>query len=169
MPLVKYPDPRLRVVSRRIDECENVSLELIGEILFWMKHPHVQSISAPQLGFSVRVIAIKWASEHLILINPEIVKHSDQTFSSIEGCLSFPGDVFYGMTRWKQVKVTGKLLWGVRGGDTPPSGTYKVHGLEAASFQHEIDHLDGLLISRGLSTRRLSIVGRAGKRRAAHG
>ncbi|KKM87064.1 hypothetical protein LCGC14_1272670 [marine sediment metagenome] len=168
MPLVKYPDPRLRVVSRPIPECENVSLDLIGEIYWWMKHPHVQSISAAQLGYSVRVIAIRWGPEQFILINPEIVNHSDQTFSSIEGCLSFPGDVFYGMTRWKQVKVTGKLLWGVRGGDIPPYKSLTANGLDAASFQHEIDHLDGKLISRGLATERRRFGSRQ-RRREEHG
>ncbi len=102
------------------------------------------SIAAPQLGWSVRVIA--FYPNHLylerdgieVLVNPEITKERNFAVLS-ETCLSIPGKEFM-VRRAKQVKVKGLTLEG-----RPKS--YKAAGILAQALQHEINHLDGILIS----------------------
>ena len=103
------------------------------------------SIAAPQLGVSARVIAFypnylyKEKDGIEVLINPEIVKIRDFVILN-ETCLSIPGNT-YTVRRAKSVKVRGLTTDG-----RPKS--YKAAGLLAQVFQHEINHLDGILIDK---------------------
>ncbi len=102
------------------------------------------SLAAPQLGLSIRVIAFYPNHRYLekdgieVLINPEITSERDFIVLS-EYCLSIPKKEFT-VRRAKSVKVKGLTLEG-----RPKS--YKAAGLLAQALQHEINHLDGILIS----------------------
>lgn len=99
-------------------------------------------IAAPQIGEPVRLICVRWGNEVLRLINPVIVKAKDKRFMSIEGCLSVPG--VYKIPRPTVVKVHGIRV---------PTGepiTFKARDLDSAMFCHEIDHLDGITIDKGV-------------------
>lgn len=103
------------------------------------------SIAAPQLGESIRVIA--FYPNHLykerdsinILINPELVK-TRKLVNLTETCLNLPGKK-YTVRRASLVKVRGLNLDG-------KLVTYRAHSLFAQALQHEINHLDGILIDK---------------------
>ncbi len=79
----------------------------------------------------------KNASEAIVIINPKIIKHSLRTITEEEGCLSVPG-IFGSVKRWQSVTVE----YLDREGHTQKM---TARGLLARVFQHEIDHLDGIL------------------------
>jgi peptide deformylase len=77
------------------------------------------------------------AGKLYIMANPKIIKHSRETVSGVEGCLSLPG-LLGDVDRYESVVITGQD----RHGDTM---RIKASGWLARVFQHEIDHLDGKL------------------------
>jgi peptide deformylase len=110
-------------------------------ILLCHSHNKALGLSAPQLGVLSRVIVCKYGEDYIGIINPEIVKKSDRTFPSVEGCLSIAGGRRrFIVMRSKKVKVKGLTTNG-------KPITYKGRGFFGAALQHEIDHLDGILIS----------------------
>ena len=99
-------------------------------------------LAAPQIGQPIRLITFDPTAEHdqpSALLNPEIVSHSKHTVEKIEGCLSCKG--FEGwVTRYEKVTVKGQALNG-------KMVTLKAEGLLARILQHEIDHLEGIVIT----------------------
>jgi len=102
-------------------------------------------LAAPQVGISQKVIVVEYAEEEdkkpksFAVINPEIIKTSAETELGIEGCLSIPNLVGE-VERFSAVVVKGSNQMGkpVR---------IKANGWLARIFQHEIDHLDGILFT----------------------
>lgn len=95
-------------------------------------------LSANQIGYSVRIIAIRKGikDEFQIMLNPRIINHSTSTQTQIEYCLSLPAR---NITRWNTIDVLYET----------PSGILRKErfvGLKAAIIQHEIDHLNGKII-----------------------
>ena len=99
-------------------------------------------LAAPQVGQLIRMITFDPTPERDypgVLINPEILSHSKDTVEKIEGCLSCKG--FEGwVTRYEKVTVKGLSLTG-------KVIKLKADGLLARIFQHEIDHLEGIVIT----------------------
>ena len=102
-------------------------------------------LSAPQVGVNLRVIVIQLMSAGKLvgpvqeMINPVITNYSDDTMEYEEGCLSIPGE-YIRIDRPRSIHVKFQTL----------SGKYKkwfLKGLEARIVQHEIDHLDGVLMT----------------------
>ena len=102
-------------------------------------------LSAPQVGVNLRVIVIQLMSAGKLvgpvqeMINPVITNYSDDTMEYEEGCLSIPGE-YIRIDRPRSIHVKFQTL----------SGKYKkwfLKGLEARIVQHEIDHLDGILMT----------------------
>ena len=102
-------------------------------------------LSAPQVGINLRVIVIQLMSAGKLvgpvqeMINPVITNYSDDTMEYEEGCLSIPGE-YIRINRPRSIHVKFQTL----------SGKYKkwfLKGLEARIVQHEIDHLDGVLMT----------------------
>ena len=125
--------------------CEVVALKEGEEIGVRLLHELRQSengigLAANQIGINKRVCVIN-VKEPIILINPEIVEKSDETFMFPEGCLSFPKDKVR-TTRYVSIKVIadnyeGKLSFSADSKDIDDA-------FECACVQHEIDHLDGV-------------------------
>ncbi len=138
LPIVVYPDPRLRKKAKEIENPKDpVVRELILDMLETMKKNNGLGLAAPQVGKSVRLCAVKFERKTYILVNPKIKSKSWSKEVAEEGCLSFPGQ-FIPVKRSKKVKViaqdkTGKKI------------SITAKGLLARAFQHEIDHLDGIL------------------------
>lgn len=110
---------------------------LIDDLLQTMKAENGVGIAAPQVGVKERVIIVETDRGPEAFINPKIVSRSLNMTNSHEGCLSVPG--VYGLVkRHKHVKVRAKD----RHGNVV---SMKAKGLPAIIFQHEIDHLDGVL------------------------
>lgn len=148
--IVKAPNPILYKVSEPVKSIDGYIKELANEMMTYISrvtHIPCGGLAAVQLGEPVRLIAIMWNMyspefrEPVIIINPEIVKKSLKMVESREGCLSIgDGTSIYLVKRYKLVKVVGLDLNGER-------VTYKERGMPGFALQHEIDHLNGRLVS----------------------
>jgi peptide deformylase len=111
-------------------------------------------LAAPQIGVSKRITVIdlsnqKNADEKIVLVNPEII-HKEGKQVAEEGCLSLP-DIRDKVSRAAKVKVRAQDLEGK---------TIELEGTEllARAFQHEIDHLDGILFPWRLSALKRDLI-----------
>jgi len=139
-PVLIEPNPELRKKSEIISDDRFTSPEmklLIQELKETMVKENGVGIAAPQIGVHDRVIIAETDGVALAYMNPEITERSFRMIESEEGCLSVPG--CWGMVK-RHRSVTVKA--------TTEDGTrtiIKAKGLLSVIFQHEIDHLDGIL------------------------
>ena len=144
--IVKYPHPSLRSENAIIteDELKDGSISKLAKEMFLVMYAaQGVGLAAPQVGVNKRLMvynptgdAKKWLDE-VVLVNPQIVKTSDGTDVETEGCLSFP-DMNGNVQRHKWIQVQALT----------PKGRKvkkKFTGWEARIFQHEYDHLDGVV------------------------
>lgn len=114
--------------------------EFIGSMKETMIHANGIGLAAPQVGRNIRVIVVKLQYGDIQeMINPTIKWYSDHTVSIEEGCLSIP-DHYIDITRPSKISISFQDL----------SGKYKrwkLKSLESRIVQHEIDHLDGVLMT----------------------
>ena len=140
LPIIHEPNLVLRTPSKEIDLVKwgKAELEkLAQDMVHTMKNAPGVGLAAPQIGQSLRLIIVERAPKPLVLINPEIVSHSLRRHILEEGCLSVLGK--YGLIkRWRSVKVRAQTL------DGQPF-EITAQGFLAQIFQHEIDHLNGIL------------------------
>jgi len=141
--VLKFPDKRLREISTPIEKITDEIRELARDMLDVMYDEPGIGLAAPQVGEAVRLIVVdtEWTAEDaeqnpLVLVNPEILERSGQ-ISWTEGCLSVP-DFEADVDRAAQVRLRAVNL---EGEDLEIDATE----LQAVCFQHEIDHLDGVL------------------------
>ena len=143
MKLLYYPDPRLRTTSKEIGEVDEQLRESIPEMFKIMYRARGVGLAGPQVGMHRRIIVANLTgdpeetAEERVFINPEIVDKAGEVREE-EGCLSLPGMAPV-ILRAEQVTVKYRDLEG----NVVERPT---EGLEAKLFQHEIDHLDGILI-----------------------
>jgi len=140
--IIKYPNPLLRKKSTKVDDISSVQ-KLCSDILETMEKEKGIGLSAVQIGEIVRICAIhkdadKSLNEHIIMINPKIFSFSREKCQEDEGCLSFPGK-FEKIKRSKKIKVRYTDVSG-------QEKKIKATGLFARVIQHELDHMDGVLI-----------------------
>lgn len=135
------PNPDLRISSEpvSVSELETPELtKLIADLIDTMRAENGVGIAAPQVGIRKRVIIVDTGENTpQAFLNPEIVSTSLAKIDSEEGCLSVPG-VFGIVRRHKWVKVRAMM----------PNGDLveiKAEGFPATIFQHETDHLNGVL------------------------
>lgn len=95
-------------------------------------------LAAPQIGKSVRIIAVGSENDPIVMVNPEITFTSKEKAVANEGCLSLPGEE-YKIERAKKVRFKYYTIDGRK-------IKAKAKGLFARVVQHEIDHLNGILI-----------------------
>ncbi len=139
--IIQSSNPVLRSKSAPVANCNYETKQLIEEMILLCRTHRALGLSAPQLGVLSRVIVCKYGEDYVGIINPEIVKKSDRTVPSVEGCLSISGGKRkFTVIRSKIVKVKGRTTNG-------KPVTYKGRDAFGVSLQHEIDHLDGILIS----------------------
>jgi peptide deformylase len=142
-----YPDARLRGVSKPLEEEEDFNddlVDLIADLRETMQHYRGVGLSAPQIGVMKRVVVITGdprAAEPLVLVNPVITHLSGNRKLMREGCLSFPG-VFEMVMRSFKVRVS--FLFPDK---LDQRYSMKLAGLQAHVVQHELEHLDGILLS----------------------
>ncbi len=115
------------------------SLERLAEDMVRIMREHDGvGLAANQIGRLKRIFVAAYEDEEYAIVNPVIETRSEATEKDIEGCLSIPGT---------RVEVERPLAVAVTGQD--PSGApvrVEAESLLARIFQHEIDHLDGILI-----------------------
>ena len=141
--VLQFPDRRLREVSQPIAAVTDEIRELAQDMLDVMYDEPGIGLAAPQLGVPVRLVVVDvgWTEEDgernpRVLVNPEIV-HAEGNVTWNEGCLSVP-DFQAEVERAERVRLRAQDL------DGNPL-EIEAEGLEAVCFQHELDHLDGVL------------------------
>jgi peptide deformylase len=139
MEIIIYPSDILRKKSKKIRNFNDSDLKKFAEELSkTMKKADGLGLAAPQLGHNSRIIAINAKGNDKIFINPRITLRSwFRKEIGEEGCLSLPK--IYGLIkRHKKIKVVYYDLSGQK-------KKLRAEGLLARVFQHEIDHLNGIL------------------------
>lgn len=138
--IVRMGDPVLRTVARPVDEFDGELREEISWMGQLMHDALGVGLAAPQVGISHRlfVYRVEPDSPIVAVINPELEWTGDDTELGEEGCLSIPG-----------IQVDVERPVHVRVGGLDANGDVvhiEAEGLEARVIQHEMDHLDGVLI-----------------------
>lgn len=157
-----FPDPVLRKKCEPVMEFGDDLKKLVDDLAETMYEKDGVGLAAPQIGESKRMVVIDIRNEKneekntLILINPEIVEKAGDIVWN-EGCLSFPG-IYEEIKRADIVVVNAVDPGGVK-------FTVEGEGLLAVALQHEIDHLDGILIYDYMSFIRKKLVKREMKKK----
>lgn len=139
MKILEYPNETLRKVSQEIKDPTSVEVkQLILDMTKTVRANDGLGLAAPQVGKSLRICVIEIENELFVLINPEIKNLSKEKIKSQEGCLSFPNK-FLSIERHKRIKVKAIDTNGKK-------QIIRARGLLARAIQHEIDHLNGVLI-----------------------
>lgn len=140
LPLIIAPNPILRAVAQPVGLPLGADIKLLAkDMVLAMQHYRGIGLAAPQVGHSVRLIVIATPDGPTAYANPEITKSSWGKVNMEEGCLSLPG-VFGVVRRPERISVRYCDLNGER-----VSG--ELSGMMARVFQHEVDHLNGILFT----------------------
>jgi peptide deformylase len=143
--IMTLPEPVLRKKARKVADFGQDLQTLIDDMIETMRAAPGVGLAAPQVNVPLRVIVVEFGDEEdeevppklFTVVNPEIKKFSPETNVGTEGCLSIPefvGDV----ERSTSVTIQGLNRHG-------HSMRIKADGWLARIFQHEVDHLDGIL------------------------
>jgi peptide deformylase len=134
----RYGDPVLRRRAQAVDDVTPAIRRLVEDMTDTMYDEVGIGLAAPQVGASLRLLVVGDEAGRGVqaLVNPVIAEQGGSVLAE-EGCLSLPG-IFAEVTRAQWVKVEAQDLDG-----RPIALTAR--GLRARVFQHEIDHLDGVL------------------------
>lgn len=138
--ILTYPDPVLKKKAKPVEIIDERIKNLAEDMIETMYAAPGIGLAAPQVGESLRVITVDVTRKEeglIVLINPEIISGEGECAEE-EGCLSVP-DLKEIVQRKEKVLVNGLDIQG-RKIQIP------AEGLLAIAFQHEIDHLDGILI-----------------------
>lgn len=145
LPILHYPDPRLRIKAKPVAEVDERILALVTDMLQTMYEESGIGLAATQVNVHERVLVVDISEERnqpLCLINPRIL-HSEGEISYEEGCLSVP-EIFETVSRAEFVRVAALNEAGER-------FEMEAEGLLSICIQHEMDHLDGKLFVDYLS------------------
>ena len=154
--LVLYGDPVLETPAKPVTKFDAELEELVDDMFATMYVAHGVGLAAPQIGISKRISVIDCSfkqdpAEKIVIINPEIIQKEGKQ-SGEEGCLSLP-DFRESVTRAARVRVRAQNVKGE---------TFEIDGEEllARAFQHEIDHLNGILFIQHLSALKRDLIKR---------
>jgi peptide deformylase len=138
----QYPDPVLRLAAKEVEELDETVAGLVDRMTKLMQEARGVGLAAPQIGVLRRVLVYQTDDESplVALVNPRLTASSEDQETSEEGCLSLgAATVVVPVERALRVTVAGS---------TPAGDEVEIEaeGLEARVIQHELDHLDGVLI-----------------------
>lgn len=152
--IVKYPDPILQRPTEKVVEFDDELRTLVEDMFESMYKAVGIGLAAPQIGVGKRLTVIDLSNkeipdDRIVLVNPEIT-HREGKQVAEEGCLSLP-DIRDKVTRSAKVAVRAQDLEG---------NWFEMEGTEllARAFQHEIDHLDGILFPWRLSALKRDLI-----------
>jgi len=139
MPVIKMDNPLLHRKAKRVRKVDDSIQKLIDNMIETMHDIEGVGLAAPQVGVPLQVVVIQLPDEEdvITLINPEVVKISEETEMMMEGCLSLPG---YNGDVKRSTSVTVKA----RDRQGKPI-RIKGEGLMAQVLQHETDHINGIV------------------------
>ena len=138
----QYPDPALRMKAREVTEFDDYLVQLAERMMLLMADAQGVGLAATQVGVLQRLFVFEGEGEDedgpYAVVNPRLVESSSEQESEEEGCLSLQG-VRVPVARSSHVILEGRV----------PAGEevrFEGDGLAARAVQHELDHLDGVLI-----------------------
>ncbi len=149
--IVTLPEAVLRRKAHAVAKFDKNLQTLIDDMLETMREAPGVGLAAPQIGLSERIIVIEYYEREedeekedapkkvWAVLNPEIVKSSEEKLMGVEGCLSIPG-LIGEVERHAQIQIKGLNRRG-------KPMRIKANGWLARIFQHEIDHLNGVLFT----------------------
>jgi peptide deformylase len=163
--IVKYPDPVLQQPGEPVTEFDKELRKFVADMFETMYASQGIGLAAQQVGVAKRITVIdlgqgKDPAQKLVLINPEIISREGKQYEE-EGCLSFP-EIREKIARAAKVRIRAQDEHGK---------WFEMDGEELLSraFQHEIDHLDGMLfifrmsaLKRDLNLRKIRKMQREG-------
>lgn len=140
-----FTEEVLRQKAQTVDAFDEKLKTLVDDMIETMRAAPGVGLAAPQIGVPKRIIVVEFGDEYdetlperlFVLVNPEIVQESEERIAGIEGCLSVPGLVGE-VDRAQQVTVRGQDQHGKK-------VNIRAQGWLARIFQHEIDHVNGVL------------------------
>ena len=144
--ILRYPDPRLHTVARPVAQVDERIRRLVDDLLETMYAADGVGLAATQVDVHERVIVMDTSEQHdrpVVLINPDIIRRSEELQMTEEGCLSVP--LVYDRVQ-RHARVTVRAL----GRDGEPF-EMDAEGLSAVCVQHEMDHLLGKVFVEYLS------------------
>ena len=143
--IIFVPHPTLRKKADLITEFGPELQELVDDMIITLDEASGAGLAAPQVNVSQQVILVEYGSDEdedippilYVTVNPKITRFSQEIISGAEGCLSIPG--FMGeVERAQEIVVEGLDRYG-------KPLKMKFQGWLARIFQHEIDHINGIL------------------------
>jgi peptide deformylase len=137
LPIRKFGDPVLRQRAGEVEEVTDVQRRLIADMIETMREAPGVGLAATQIGVLERIFVWEVGEEHGAFINPVVVSRNEETEAEEEGCLSLPG-LLYPVERVTELEVSGL-------DENGEAITIEATDFQARVFQHEIDHLDGVL------------------------
>jgi len=145
--IVSIPDPVLRRKAKKVTVIDKDLQTLIDDMVETMRVAPGVGLAAPQVGLSIRLIVVEYGDDEdedapkklYAVVNPEIVSASEEMEEGVEACLSIPR-IMGEVERHQKIVVKGLNRFG-------KPVKYKLSGWFARIFQHEIDHLDGVLFT----------------------
>ncbi|NMC79790.1 MAG: peptide deformylase [Chloroflexi bacterium] len=143
--IVTLPHPVLRRKAHKVTEFDKDLQNLIDDMVETLRAAPGVGLAAPQIAVDSRVVVVEYGDEEdeqapkklYTLVNPEIIKTSSETGDGIEACLSIPGLVGE-VERYQEIVIKALNRQG-------KPVKVKARDWLARIFQHEIDHLDGVL------------------------
>ena len=133
-----FGDPVLKTRAAKVKEFDDALLRLTEDMLVTMHEREGVGLAANQVGRLRRVLVAAVEEDEYVVVNPVIAASSKETEVLAEGCLSIPGI---------QVEVKRPVAVTITGQDAAGEDLrLEAEGLLARVFQHEVDHLDGVLI-----------------------
>jgi peptide deformylase len=138
----QYPDPILRMKANEVGDLDESVTGLVERMTLLMDEARGVGLAAPQLGVLRRILVYRKAEEEPVvaLVNPRVVSTGEEVEAADEGCLSLgAATVVVEVERPTALKIEA----------SSPEGepiSIEAEGLEARVIQHELDHLDGVLI-----------------------
>ncbi|MAE96411.1 MAG: peptide deformylase [Deltaproteobacteria bacterium] len=161
-PVLQFPDPRLKRRSLAVAEITDEIRELAQDMIDVMYDEPGIGLAAPQVGEAIRLVVMDmdWTDEEgekspRVIVNPEILEREGSITWS-EGCLSVP-DFQSEVERAERVRVRYTDLDG-------NEFTEECEELRAVCFQHEVDHLDGVLFIDRISRLKRSLYAKRRKK-----
>jgi peptide deformylase len=137
LPIRTFGDPALRQKAETVERVTDLHRKLIADMFDTMREAPGVGLAGPQVGVLERIFVWETEDRHGAIINPVITARSEEKVKEEEGCLSLPG-IYYPVSRASEVTVEGL---DEKGDPVVLEGSE----LMARIFQHEIDHLDGVL------------------------
>jgi peptide deformylase len=135
-------DPVLKQRTNDVTDIDGKLARLVDDMFLTMYDAPGLGLAAPQVGVQKRFFVFDHEGNSGVLINP-VITESTGEWAYQEGCLSVPG-LYFDIVRPKQILITGLDIDG-------NEIAYEADELDARLFQHELDHLDGVLLTEHLN------------------